>query len=328
MIRNQWYVVLESREVLKGRLLGMTRMGEKLVFGRGGSGRAFCLRDRCAHRGAALSLGTVAGDDVECPFHGFRYDASGRGTLIPANGRGEPVPERFRVPSYPVFEKHGFLWIYWSENPPENPGEPAWFQDLDPSLSWRTVVDPWDAHYSRAIENQLDVIHLPFVHRTTIGRGGQTLVNGPVTLWKDPDTMVVHVFNDHDRGQQPKRPEEISPPYPDFHLEFRFPNLWENHIAEGLRVVVAFVPVDETHTLLYLRSYQKFVRVPLLRGLVDRLLLRFDVKVAHQDRRVVVTQTPAAGSVGSEQAALRENLVQGDGPVAAYRMRRKELMGA
>ena len=43
----------------------------------------------------------------------------------------------------------------------------------------------WSVHYSRAIENQLDVVHLPFVHPNTIGRGHKTLVNGPVTKWDD-----------------------------------------------------------------------------------------------------------------------------------------------
>ena len=32
MIRNQWYVVLESKEVKKGKLLAITRIGEMLVL--------------------------------------------------------------------------------------------------------------------------------------------------------------------------------------------------------------------------------------------------------------------------------------------------------
>ena len=58
MIRNQWYVVLESQEV-KHKPIGVTRMGEKLVFWRDAQGQVHCLRDRCAHRGAALSTVTT-----------------------------------------------------------------------------------------------------------------------------------------------------------------------------------------------------------------------------------------------------------------------------
>ena len=323
MIPNQWYAVLESREVKRGRLLGVTRLGEKLVFARDSSGRVMCLRDRCAHRGAALSLGQLCGDQVQCPFHGFQYDCTGRGTLIPANGKNAPVPERFRVASYPCAETHGFIFIWWGENPPAGLADPFFFDDLDEGFTWATAVDPWDAHYSRAIENQLDVVHLPFVHHDTIGRGQATLVNGPVVVRKGEDRLLVHVFNAADTGQVPLAPPDIAPPYPAFHLDFHFPNLWQNWIAEKVRVMIAFVPVDAEHTLLYLRFYQKFLRVPLLRGLVARAGIPYSLKIAHQDRRVVQTQAPKASGL-----AIGENLVQGDGPIAAYRLRRQELIDA
>ena len=321
MIPNLWYVVLESREVRAGQLLGVTRMGERLVFARDRAGKAFCLRDRCAHRGAALSAGKKAGDAVECPFHGFRYDASGRGVLIPANGKDAEVPERFHVHAYPVHEQHGWLWIWWGERPPARMPAPRYFEDLG-GFSWASSVDPWDAHYSRVIENQLDVVHLPFVHYNTIGRGNRTLVNGPVVERRGPDRFFVRVFNEVDTGQQPRKPAEISPPYPAFHLDFIFPNLWQNWIAPKVRVGAAFVPVDAEHTLLYLRFYQKFLPGPFGK-LVARLAMPMNLRIAHQDRRVVQTQQPKASGL-----KIGENLVQGDGPVAEYRRGRQELMDA
>ena len=323
MIPNQWYVVLGSREVKRGKLLGVTRMGERLVFARDGGAKAFCLRERCAHRGAALSAGKLVGDHVQCPFHGFKYDASGRGVLIPANGRDAPVPDHFHVVSYPVHERDGFIWIWWGEKPPPGLKEPEFFDDIDGVFHSRMIVDSWETHYSRAIENQLDVVHLPFVHRTTIGRGDRTLVNGPVTVWKDTDHLVVYVYNEVDRGQKPLRPDEIRPPYASFHVELLFPNLWQNWISESMRIVVAFVPVDEGHTLMYLRFYQKFIRLPIVSGLANRLFMVFNRIILHQDRRVVQTQLPKASGL-----SIGENLVQGDGPIAAYRMRRKVLIEA
>jgi phenylpropionate dioxygenase-like ring-hydroxylating dioxygenase large terminal subunit len=323
MIGNQWYVVLGSREVKRGKLLGVTRLGERLVFARDTAGKVFCLRERCAHRGAALSAGNLVGDRVQCPFHGFQYDASGRGVLIPANGKQAPVPERFHVVSYPVHESRGFIWIWWGEAPPADLREPKFFGDIDYSFISSMIVDPWETHYSRAIENQLDVVHLPFVHRTTIGRGNMTLVNGPVTSREDADHLVVHVFNAVDTGQKPLGPGEIRPPYPSFHVEFLFPNLWQNWISEKMRIVVAFVPVDNGHTLMYLRFYQKLVRLPILRDVANALFMTFNRVILHQDRRVVQTQVPKASGL-----SIGENLVQGDGPIAAYRMRRQELMEA
>jgi phenylpropionate dioxygenase-like ring-hydroxylating dioxygenase large terminal subunit len=59
-------------------------------------------------------------------------------------------------------------------------------------------------NYTRAIENQLDVSNLPFVHRTTIGRGNRTLVNGPI-VELEGDVLNVWVSNEVDMGQIPKK---------------------------------------------------------------------------------------------------------------------------
>ncbi len=141
MIPNQWYVVLGSQDVKRGKMLGVTRLGERLVFARDQEGKAFCLRDRCAHRGAALSAGKLLEDRIQCPFHGFEYDARGRGARIPANGRDAPVPDRFHVCSYPIHESHGFIWIWWGENPPTNLKEPSFFDDIDGTFHSRPLCE-------------------------------------------------------------------------------------------------------------------------------------------------------------------------------------------
>ena len=322
MIRNQWYAVLETREV--GRQpVGVLRLGERLVFWRDGAGQVVCLQDRCAHRGAALSAGEVIGGSIQCPFHGLEYDPAGKCRLVPANGRAAPVEARFRVGRYPTHEAHGLIWVFWGDENRAG-GPPRFFADLGPDLAYATHQDPWDAHYSRAIENQLDVSHLPFVHRTTIGRGGETLVDGPVVKWLDADRFRVFVFNRRDDGSRPRKPTQIPvDPEPEFHLEFIYPNLWQNHIARSVRVVVAFVPVDETHTILYLRFYQGFLKTPLLRDLVCRLAMPYNRKIVHQDRRVVVTQVPKRSELNSG-----EELFQADGPIVEYRRRRRELIEA
>jgi phenylpropionate dioxygenase-like ring-hydroxylating dioxygenase large terminal subunit len=322
MIPNQWYVVLDSSQV-RDLPVGVTRMGEKLVFWRDRAGRVSCLRDRCVHRGVALSKGKVLGSGkLQCPFHGFEYDASGKVTKIPANGKNTPVPDRFHIQRYPTHEAHGFIWIWWGDHPPDNLEPPPFFQDLDEGFSYGHAYDPWDAHYSRVIENQLDVVHLPFVHHNTIGRGNRTLVDGPVVEWLDENRFVFYVYNRVDDGRPPRKPEEITPdPVRDFKLGFTFPNLWQNYISPDVRVMAAFVPVDDAHTVLYLRFYQRFVRLPILRDLVNRLAMPFNLRIAHQDRRVVVTQEPKASGL-----TIGEKLIQGDRPIIEYRRRRQELL--
>jgi len=290
MIRNLWYAVLESRE-LKKSILGVMRLGERMVFWRDGTGAAICFYDRCAHRGASLEKGNLCGGTLACPFHGLEYDASGRCVKIPANGKAAP----------------------------------AFFDDLKALDSWGTVVDPWDNHYTKVLENQLDVVHLPFVHHNTIGKGGKTLVEGPGLEWVG-ETMFCHYpYNKADDGSRPRSPKEVPVPDPtrDYKLECILPNMWENYISQKVRVLGLFVPVDETHTLLYLRFYQNFMRTPGLKQLVLWLAGRFNLIVAHQDRRVVNTQIPKGDGIGKG-----ELLIQGDYPIMEFRKKRIELRKA
>jgi len=324
MIPNQWYVLMESKQV-KDKPIGVTRMGEKLVFWRDDRGKVSCLRDRCPHRGIELSKGQVVNGHIQCPFHGFEYDPTGRCVLIPANGRDTPVPKVFRAHRYPTHEAHGFIWVWWGENPPEQMKPPRFFDTIDDDFSYATVYDPWHAHYSRAIENQLDVVHVPFVHHNTIGRGIGKVVDGPGMLWVDDDMFYVYPFNRDDDGTPPRKPSEVPVPDPekDFRLEFIFPNLWQNRIGEKVRIVAAFVPVDEEHTLLYLRFYQKFLQAPILRDIVNWIAMPFNVRVAHQDRRIVVTHQPQPSGL-----RIGEKMIQGDRPIVEYRRRREMLIEA
>jgi phenylpropionate dioxygenase-like ring-hydroxylating dioxygenase large terminal subunit len=168
-------------------------------------------------------------------------------------------------------------------------------------------------------------VHVPFVHSNTIGRGIGTVVDGPGMLWVDDDMFFVYTFNRADDGTPPRKPSEVPVPDPtkDFRLEFIFPNLWQNRISEQVRIVVAFVPVDDEHTILYLRFYQKFMQVPLLRDLVAWLSMPFNRIVAHQDRRLVETHQPQPSGL-----RIGEKMIQGDRPIVEYRRRRESLIEA
>jgi len=314
---------MDSSQV-RDKPVGVTRMGEKMVFWRDGTGRVSCFHDKCVHRGVQLSKGKVIHSHLQCLFHGFEYERSGRVVRIPANGRNSLVHERFGINSCPTYEAHDLIWIWWGDNPPGVLRPPRFFDDIDEDFSYAKTYDHWQAHYSRVIENQLDVAHLPFVHHNTIGRGGRTLVDGPGMEWVSEDMFFIYFYNRLDDSTPPHKPEEVPVPDPnkDFKLEFIFPNLWQNHIGKKVRILAAFVPIDEENTLLYLRFYQKFIGAPLIRELINRLAMPFNLLIAHQDRRVVVTQRPKASRL-----QIGEQLIQADRPIIEYRRRRQELMG-
>ena len=105
---NHWYPVLQSREVAS-RPLGVTRLGERLVFWRDSKGTIHAHADRCPHLGAALSQGSVSGDRLVCAFHGFAFDGEGSCRHIPANGADGKIPKGMATKPYRVREDHGFV---------------------------------------------------------------------------------------------------------------------------------------------------------------------------------------------------------------------------
>jgi phenylpropionate dioxygenase-like ring-hydroxylating dioxygenase large terminal subunit len=323
MLPNHWYAILESSEVKRGKPLGITRFGEKLVVWRNQQGEVACLYERCPHRGVALSTGRIIGDCVECPFHGFQFDATGRCTLIPASGRNTPVPAVFDANPYLTREAHDFIWVWYGEAREASQLPPLpFFDDIDNSFSYLTLRDHWSVHYSRAIENQLDVVHLPFIHRTTIGRGNQTLVDGP-SARLDGDRLYIWFDNRVDDGSLPLKWSEMQEPTRLPLLIFIFPNMWQNRLGDDLRIVLAFAPVDEENTVLYLRQYQRIVRVPLLRTAFDWVARMSNAVILNQDKRAVITELPK-----KTWAGMDEHLIQGDRPIIMFRQHRKELLEA
>jgi phenylpropionate dioxygenase-like ring-hydroxylating dioxygenase large terminal subunit len=324
MIPNQWYVVLESREVRKGKLVGVTRMGEKMVFWRDTQGKPGCVVDLCPHRGVALSAGKLRGDCIQCPFHGFEYDITGRCTLIPANGRAAEVPRVFKVKSYPLREMHGFIYLWWGEPRDEYPPLPDFDFMRNPKFVYSTATDVWNAHYSRVIENQLDVVHVPFVHTSTIGRGNKTVVQGPryeqEQLADGDGILNIWTRNEVDQGQIPLKPNDMPPVDKHPQLQFRFPNLWHNWIGDTFHLFLGFVPIDGEHTKLYLRTYHA-VKTPILRQVMNFFGNQSNLLIERQDRRVVVTQRPFRSDL-----KIGEKLIPGDGPVIEYRKRRQALI--
>jgi phenylpropionate dioxygenase-like ring-hydroxylating dioxygenase large terminal subunit len=318
MIYNQWYVILDSKELKRHKPLLIKRFNENLALWRNSTGQVSCIADKCCHRGVSLSCGKIVDGKLECPFHGFLYDASGKVRIIPANGKNKQVPESMKVLAYATYEAYGLIWLWWGDDDMKTT-EPFFFKELAP-FSYSSFKDHWSVHYSRAIENQLDVVHLPFVHKTTIGRGNKTLVNGPVVTMKG-DLLTFYVDNRIDDGKTiPLKPDEIPDYEKLFQLQFHYPNIWQNLISDKIRAFAAFVPVDEENSIVYIRYYQNMIRIPLLKQLFNYIGKVSSIIILRQDKRVVVTQLPK-----KSEAKMDERLIMGDKPIIEYRKHRQEL---
>ena len=165
--KNVWYVAAVPDE-LKQAPLARTLVDERLVLYRTETGKAAALADRCAHRLMPLSKGWVAGEHLQCGYHGALYDINGKCVQIPGQ---DGVPDKACVRSYPVQERYGFVWVWM--------GDPAIATATEPcSMYGYLEEDGWDtcdgyiyiqAGYELSNDNLADITHTEFVHRSTLG---------------------------------------------------------------------------------------------------------------------------------------------------------------
>ena len=212
-VRNQWYVIAEPDEVSDGKFCTRMVMDENIVVFRTESGKLTALEDRCPHRCAPLSLGRVEGESIKCGYHGATFDGNGQCVSVP--GQDTLPPAQYRVKSYPVVEKYGYIWI-WMGSPEladKDVGFPEGFYMSDPDHpDWDGVYDrflSFPCNYQLINDNLFDLSHAETVHPETLGAAETTRVfrsqakKAPKPgMSGEIDEGVTYQINDNDIGIQ------------------------------------------------------------------------------------------------------------------------------
>jgi nitrite reductase/ring-hydroxylating ferredoxin subunit len=109
-----WYPVALSSEVAQGSLIGAPFLDGRVIVYRTSDGVTHIRSAYCRHLGADLSMGRLVNDQVQCPFHHWRYDSTGSCIEVPA---GDPPPPYAKLFSYPTAESLGIIWAFNGETP-------------------------------------------------------------------------------------------------------------------------------------------------------------------------------------------------------------------
>jgi vanillate O-demethylase monooxygenase subunit len=172
-LRACWHPVAWSADV-GDRPVGSRLLDEPLALWRDTSGAVRAVRDLCIHRGTALSLGWVDGDEIVCPYHGWHYAAGGACTLIPQLEDPTRIPAKARIDAFACREAYGLVWVALDEPRFELPAIP----EIDTD-GWRVVrCGPyaWSCDASRQVENFTDFGHFPWVHPGLLGDPSRPVV--------------------------------------------------------------------------------------------------------------------------------------------------------
>ncbi|MCO4252127.1 aromatic ring-hydroxylating dioxygenase subunit alpha [Pseudarthrobacter raffinosi] len=166
---NAWYVAAWDHEVTSTAIISRTVAERPLALYRTDDGRPVALADACWHRLAPLSMGKrVDGDGVQCPYHGLKFNSAGRCTFMPAQ---ETINPSAMVPSFPIVERHRFLWVWLGDPTVADPASIPDMHQMD-SAEWagdglRIEVD---ANFQLVLDNLMDLTHEEFVHAGSIGQ--------------------------------------------------------------------------------------------------------------------------------------------------------------
>jgi phenylpropionate dioxygenase-like ring-hydroxylating dioxygenase large terminal subunit len=164
MYLNFWQPMALSAEVADAPIQ-VKALGQYFALFRTRAGNVSCLADVCIHRGGSLSTGKQLDDCLQCPYHGWQFDASGRCVRIPTLPPDGKIPARARVDNYPVVERYGVIFAFLGDAPEDE--RPPILEIKEWGLDgWSipSLVYPWQANVERVIENGLDATHTEFVH--------------------------------------------------------------------------------------------------------------------------------------------------------------------
>jgi vanillate O-demethylase monooxygenase subunit len=178
-----WYPIALSREIIDGPAGApvAAKLLDALLVVYRTAGQVVVADDLCPHRGTPLSMGRHDGQGITCAYHGLRFGAEGRCTMIPAQPT-EAIPNKLHLRTYPAREAYGLVWTCLRPDrdadgvaaEPDIPLMPHWndpgFQQITcPSLDIFGFA-------GRQMEGFLDVAHFGFVHAATFGDPNNTIV--------------------------------------------------------------------------------------------------------------------------------------------------------
>ena len=317
--KNCWYPVLFDEDLRANSIHQFALYDEEFILWRDTQGVISCLRDRCPHRAAKLSTGKIVGDVVECQYHGWQFDGGGSCASIPQLEKGQPMPEKACVESFPVVVEQGMVWFYRGSSDDSGTTGVVSIPDLDKSdfTSVDYVVDlPYDQSY--LIENVIDVAHIHIAHHGIRG-GGHRAAALPLefNIVENSASRIRSEF------RSIGLPNSESSPLRAAIMEFVAPNLI-HYVSEykderlGSGLALYSLPLGMGRCRLLYRKYSNFS--PWRERIKPRWLEHFNQNtILQQDMAIIIGQYDVAERSGKELSELWQPIKSCDQLVLAYR---------
>ncbi|GAB4372886.1 MAG: molybdenum cofactor-independent xanthine hydroxylase subunit HpxD [Elainellaceae cyanobacterium] len=165
VFKQFWYPVVPIAQ-LQANPQAFQLLGQRLALWLDAEGRPAAVEDRCCHRSARLSQGSVIAGSIRCPYHGWEFNGEGVCVHVPQLPDA-PLPSTYKVKSFHCTERYGYVWVCLATPLSEIPDIP---EAHDPAFRLiHQFYEPWRCSGLRIIENAFDGAHPHFVHANTFG---------------------------------------------------------------------------------------------------------------------------------------------------------------
>jgi len=299
-LEHHWHAAARSVE-LGPKPLGRVVLERPLVLFRDAGGRAVALADRCPHRNVPLSVGRCSDGQVECGYHGWRFDGEGRCRAVPGlDDTSDPDRAVRRVPTFPVVEQDGMVWVVVGDGEPAVAAPPRLVGVGEPGYRTVGLTLEVPGPMLAAVENALDVPHTSFLHRGLF-RGRSERVPVGVTVRHGADFVEAHFDG------EPVPPGVVGRLLaPDggvvTHVDrFVVPSLAQVEYRLGARHVAlnaCYTPVDDRSCrLVAVAAY----RLPVPEAVARRAILPLAKVILGQDNRILGLQQETVERFGGER---------------------------
>jgi phenylpropionate dioxygenase-like ring-hydroxylating dioxygenase large terminal subunit len=285
LLPDFWYVAAPAGSLARGAMLPVTLLGAQVLLLRDNAGVVSALKDFCPHRGIPLRHGRFDGCEVECCYHGWKFDMSGTCTTIPSLLEDATTDVRkIKTGHYPCIEQDGLIWVYAGQ-PTEPPAPPSAMPVTMPRGFSHLTSVPMPCHIDHAVIGLMDPAHGPFVHRSWWWRSKKSIHAKSKQFAPRPFgfAMVSHKPSSNSRAYKILGGDRTT------EIQFQLPGLRREHITIGrhhVLLLTALTPIDATTTTLHQFVYTS---IPLLR-LLWPLLAIFGRAFIAQDLAIVVKQ--------------------------------------
>jgi 5,5'-dehydrodivanillate O-demethylase len=171
LLRRYWHAVAAAGELSEEKPIKPVKiLDEELVVYRDKSGRYGLVGEHCPHRMASLAFGRIDEEGIRCPYHGWKFDGTGKCLEQPAEPEERSYKDKIKHTAYPVERLGGLLFAYLGPEP--KPLLPRWdVLAWENGKRWIEVHETLNCNWLQPTENSVDPSHLYWLHRDTAHLG-------------------------------------------------------------------------------------------------------------------------------------------------------------